>query len=248
MLAEIDPPRMTRSGTDILELRPQPFAHSRDDVKPGPLSRRGKIRRGLNFMIALLAIIVALPVMLVSAIAIKLTSPGPVLLRHRRVGIDRRSPVQEPGILRRQVDYGGRLFTLYTFRTTHHDPSDRRRAWAGEADPPVSPVGRVLRRFRLDRLPQLFNVLLGDMNVVGPRPEPPETVMGLREQIDQYARRQRVLPGITGLAQVRGLCDRCPSDVARKVADDLEYIGRQSAMEDLRIIIRTVPSVFIRSP
>lgn len=244
-LAEIEAPRLTRSATDTLELSPWPAAGVAEDVKMRLLSRRDRFRRGLNVATALLALIILAPVMLLIAAAIKLSSPGPVFFRQVRVGVDRRSPLQESGNWRRQVDYGGRLFTLYKFRTMHHRPAEDRQVWAKRKDPRVFPVGAILRRYRLDELPQLFNVLRGDMNIVGPRPEQPEIFVDLREQIDQYPRRQRVLPGITGLAQVNQHYDTCLEDVQRKVAYDLEYIRRQSATEDLRIMLQTVPSVLL---
>ena len=229
-LAEIEAPRLARTGTETLELSPWPAA-SVDDIKMRLLSRGDRVRRGLNVLIALLSLVLLAPLMLLIAVAIKLASPGPVFYRQVRVGLDRRSPLQESGNWRRQVDYGGRLFTLYKFRTMRHRASEDSQVWARRQDPRV--------------LPQLFNVLRGDMNIVGPRPEQPEIFKDLREQIDQYPRRQRVLPGITGLAQVNQHYDTCLDDVKRKVGYDLEYIRRQSAVEDLRIMLRTVPSVLL---
>jgi len=108
-------------------------------------------------------------------------------------------------------------------------------------DQRVTRLGRLLRRSSIDELPQLFNVLRGDMNVVGPRPEQPVIFVQLREQMEAYQRRQRVRPGITGLAQVALPYDRSVDDVRRKLACDLEYIKRQSTLEDLRIMLRTLP-------
>jgi lipopolysaccharide/colanic/teichoic acid biosynthesis glycosyltransferase len=99
----------------------------------------------------------------------------------------------------------------------------------------------VLRRFRVDELPQLFNVLRGEMNVVGPRPEQPKIFETLRAKVPGYALRQAVRPGITGWAQINLAYDRCVEDVRRKVGFDLEYIGRRGAVEDLKIMLRTLP-------
>lgn len=148
---------------------------------------------------------------------------------------------------RRSRDHGGRLFTIYKFRTMEVDGEGDGQVWATEDDPRVTPVGRFLRKYRLDELPQLFNVLLGDMNVVGPRPEQPKIFEDLREEIDEYPERQRVLPGITGWAQVNHHYDRSLDDVRRKVAYDLEYIERESAMEDLKIMLRTLPAVMFKN-
>jgi lipopolysaccharide/colanic/teichoic acid biosynthesis glycosyltransferase len=122
-------------------------------------------------------------------------------------------------------------------------PDGAPQKWATKDDPRVTPIGRFLRRYRLDELPQLFNVLLGDMNLVGPRPEQPRIFAVLRDQIPNYEARQRVLPGITGLAQVSQAYDTSTDDVRRKVGFDLQYIERQSPLEDLRIIALTLPAV-----
>jgi len=113
--------------------------------------------------------------------------------------------------------------------------------WAQQDDPRVTSIGRVLRKLRLDELPQLLNVLRGDMNIVGPRPEQPAIFVYLREQVEGYQRRQRVRPGITGWAQINLAYDQSVEDVRRKVALDLEYIHRQSALEDFKIMCRTLP-------
>ena len=118
------------------------------------------------------------------------------------------------------------------------------QVWARADDNRITPVGRVLRKLRLDELPQLWNVLRGDMNVVGPRPEQPRIFVALAEQIEGYQRRQRVRPGITGWAQINLAYDRSVDDVRQKLAFDLEYIRNQSALEDLRIMLRT-PAVML---
>jgi len=148
---------------------------------------------------------------------------------------------------RRQVDLGGRPFTMYKFRTmTASTSGNEQECWASPADPRTTALGRVLRKYRLDELPQLYNVLKGDMNVVGPRPEQPTIFASLREQIPTYPVRQRVHPGITGWAQINQHYDTCLDDVRRKVAFDLEYVARRSPMEDLKIMLRTVPSVAVK--
>ncbi|MDH3457051.1 MAG: sugar transferase, partial [Gemmatimonadota bacterium] len=108
------------------------------------------------------------------------------------------------------------------------------------------PVGRFLRKYRLDELPQLLNVLRGDMNLVGPRPEQPEIFQELRHRVARYPERQRVLPGITGWAQVRHRYDTSIEDVKKKVEFDLEYIERCSAAEDAKIMLMTVPVMVFR--
>ncbi|MGH7521683.1 MAG: sugar transferase, partial [Gemmatimonadales bacterium] len=164
-------------------------------------------RHVVNVVIATVAIVLTLPLMLVIALLIKLTSRGPVLFAQRRIGLDRRAPGHEGGNARRNADHGGRAFVMYKFRTMTVDDGAAREVWAQPDDPRVTPVGRVLRKLRLDELPQLWNVLVGDMNVVGPRPEQPSIFATLRDQIDEYPQRQRVLPGITGWAQINRAYD-----------------------------------------
>jgi len=169
----------------------------------GPIDRERRSRRCLNIAAAIVGIVLTLPVMLVIAALIKLTSRGPVLFTQARVGLDRRGLSRAGGNTRRQVDLGGKPFTMYKFRTMRGDSSNGgRQVWAQPDDARVTPIGRLLRKVRLDELPQLFNVLLGDMNVVGPRPEQPAIFVYLREQVEGYQRRQRVRPGITGWAQI----------------------------------------------
>jgi lipopolysaccharide/colanic/teichoic acid biosynthesis glycosyltransferase len=118
--------------------------------------------------------------------------------------------------------------------------------WAAREDPRVTAVGRWLRAYRLDELPQLFNVLKGDMNIVGPRPERPSIFTELRKSIPHYETRQRVRPGITGLAQVSRQYDECLDDVRKKLQYDFEYLRRQSLLEDIRIMVKTLPVVLFK--
>ena len=210
-----------------------------------PVSRDGA-RRLLNVVIAFLGLVVAFVPMLVIALLIKLTSRGPVLFAQGRVGLDRRAPGNEGGNWRRHADDGGLTFTMYKFRTMHVDNGqpEEREVWAKPDDPRVTSVGRVLRKLRLDELPQLWNVLVGDMNIVGPRPEQPTIFAALREQIEEYPRRQKVLPGITGWAQVNLAYDSSVDDVREKLSYDLDYIQQRSALEDLKIMLLT-PAVML---
>jgi lipopolysaccharide/colanic/teichoic acid biosynthesis glycosyltransferase len=210
-----------------------------------PAAPEGK-RRVLNVVVAAIGLLLATPVLVLVAVLIKLTSPGPVFYTQRRVGLDRRRATQSNGSGQRHVDHGGRPFTIYKFRTMRVDGDRGAEMWARPDDPRITSLGRILRKFRLDELPQLFNVLRGDMNVVGPRPEQPAIFASLRARIDGYQRRQRVRPGITGWAQVNLSYDRSIDDVRRKVLLDLQYVARQSMAEDLRIMLRTVPVVLLR--
>jgi lipopolysaccharide/colanic/teichoic acid biosynthesis glycosyltransferase len=203
--------------------------------------------RVLNFTLALLALLALLPVFVLLAVLIKLTSRGPVFYLQERVGLDRRLPGLGTANHRRTQDLGGRPFTIYKFRTMYVGAEAQSGAvWAQPADPRVTPLGRVLRQYRLDELPQLFNVLGGEMNIVGPRPERPAIFAELRSHIAEYPMRQRAKPGITGLAQINHHYDRSLDDVRTKVRYDLEYLRRQSLREDLRIMLKTIPTVLLR--
>lgn len=203
--------------------------------------------RAVNIIVALVGLILTAPLMLVIAALVKLTSPGPALYTQTRVGLDRRALRYDRGHSRRRSDLGGRPFRIYKFRTmTANQPNRGAEVWARPDDPRVTTVGRVLRKFRLDEVPQLFNVLLGDMNVVGPRPEQPKIFEHLRGQIDRYQVRQRVRPGITGWAQINQQYDTSVEDVRRKVQLDLEYIGRRSLSHDLKIMAMTLPVIIFR--
>ena len=216
-------------------------------VEMVPRTRSERINRALNLVLATVAAILLAPVLLLVALAVKLTSPGPILYTQTRVGIDRRSRRALALYDRRTHDTGGTVFTILKFRSMYVDAERHCGAvWATPNDPRVTPVGRFLRKTRIDELPQLFNVILGDMNIVGPRPERPSIFAQLRVDVAQYALRQRAKPGITGLAQINNAYDATLDDVRRKVHYDLEYLGRQSVAEDVRIMLKTVPVMLFK--
>jgi lipopolysaccharide/colanic/teichoic acid biosynthesis glycosyltransferase len=219
---------------DPIAIKPQRGAVR---VRTGALEQS---RRIVNIAAAVSGIIITLPIMAVVAVLVRCSSSGPVFYTQTRIGLDRRKRRNRDGREARQCDLGGRPFTIYKFRTMRVTPRQP-QAWARPDDDRVTPMGRVLRKFRLDELPQLFNVLRGDMNVVGPRPEQPEIFAELREQVERYPWRQWVLPGITGWAQVNQGYDRNLDDVRRKLEFDLQYLVRRSPVEDARIMLRTLP-------
>jgi lipopolysaccharide/colanic/teichoic acid biosynthesis glycosyltransferase len=179
--------------------------------------------RLLDLIGSLVILILSLPVMVASALLIKLTSSGPVFYRQERVG------------------QGGRLFTLCKFRTMIDDAEkDVGPVWAARDDDRVTPVGRILRRMRIDELPQIYNVLRGDMSLVGPRPERPFFVE--RHKALQGVRLV-VKPGLTGLAQVRSFYDLKP---AHKVRYDYLYIQNRSLFLNISILLRTIPVLFAK--
>ena len=199
----------------------------------------------LNVAVAALGIVFASPLMLAVAVAVMLTSAGPVFYRQRRVGLCVRSSYG--GNHRRKVDIGGKPFTILKFRTMRvATPGEDAQVWASQDDPRITPIGRFLRSTRIDEMPQLFNVLLGDMNIVGPRPEQPEIFQSLRNEVASYSHRQQVRPGITGRAQITLQYDSSIDDVRKKVEADLEYIKTQSFLEDLRIMALTAPVMVFR--
>jgi lipopolysaccharide/colanic/teichoic acid biosynthesis glycosyltransferase len=211
-----------------------------------PRKRDEVISRALNVFVASVALIVMAPVFVLIALAIALTSRGPVMYSQIRVGMDRRWRYAR-AYNRRGYDHGGKLFKMYKFRTMRVDAEpDGRAVWASKRDPRVTLIGRFLRTTRLDELPQLWNVIRGDMNIVGPRPERPSIFAELRKDIPEYPLRQRVMPGITGWAQINRSYDACIDDVRQKVRLDLEYVRRQGVFEDLRIMSMTLPVMLFR--
>lgn len=203
-------------------------------------------QRVLSVIVAAIALAVLFPVFIAIAVVIKLTSRGPIIYRQSRVGIDRRRTRVRAMYDRRHVNLGGEIFTIYKFRTMRVDSEREGMRWAGQNDSRVTRVGRILRLTRLDELPQLINVLRGDMNIVGPRPERPLIFQQLREEIRQYDLRQRARPGITGWAQINQKYDSTVADVRRKVQYDLAYLDRRSVAEDLRIMLKTIPVMLFR--
>lgn len=181
------------------------------------------LKRSVDFVVALVCLVATAPVMALIALAIKLDSKGPVLYRQERVG------------------YFGRTFTMYKFRTMVVDAEAAGPVWAAaQHDPRVTRIGRILRQTHLDELPQLFNVVRGDMSLVGPRPERPYFVNQLDETVPHYDCRLYVRPGITGLAQVHYRYDQTVADVKKKLRFDLLYVKRMCLLLDARILAWTV--------
>jgi lipopolysaccharide/colanic/teichoic acid biosynthesis glycosyltransferase len=247
------PPDTKRFGriSRVIPFRPSLPApretHQAADVSPGQLASdvpagSDRATRALNLTVGLLALLFAWPLFVVIAAVIKLSSKGPVFYKQVRIGIDRRWNKKQFSYDIRSTDLGGRPFTMYKFRTMIPEAeTDGQEVWATPQDPRVTRFGRFLRTTRLDELPQIINVLAGDMNVVGPRPERPGIFAELRDSIPQYHLRQRVMPGITGWAQVNQAYDTCLDDVRQKVNYDLDYLRRRSVRLDLTIMARTVP-------
>jgi lipopolysaccharide/colanic/teichoic acid biosynthesis glycosyltransferase len=214
------------------------------DLRP----RSEKVDRLVNVVIASLGLVLAAPLMLIFAALVKLTSTGPIFYSQARVGLDRRrDSATRTTYDRRTRDLGGRPFMIFKLRTMRTDAEKPNGAvWATRGDPRVTAVGRVMRKYRIDELPQLINVLRGEMNIVGPRPERPSIFSRLCDDITEYPLRQRARPGITGWAQVNHSYDTSIDDVRLKVRYDLEYLQRQGVAEDFMIMARTVPIMIFR--
>ena len=200
------------------------------------------MHRSLNVAVAAAGLIVIAPFAFLIALLIKLSSPGPIFYSQTRVGLDRRASRADRSQSRREEDLGGRVFTIYKFRSMRVDAETPGVAvWASKDDPRITAIGAFIRKTRIDETPQLWNVLRGEMNVVGPRPERPSIFLSLRNQVENYHLRQRVKPGITGWAQINQAYDSSVEDVKNKVALDLVYITNRSLWLDVKIMANTLP-------
>jgi sugar transferase (PEP-CTERM system associated) len=207
----------------IEKINPSWFIFS-DGFRVTPVMRFNK--RLLDLTVSFFGLIMSLPIFLLAAVVIKLDTPGPVFFRQVRVG------------------KGEKEFVLYKFRTMRLDAEkDTGAVWAQENDPRATRVGRILRLTRIDELPQLFNVLMGDMSIVGPRPERPEFVTILKEKIPYYSNRHCLKPGATGWAQVRYSYGASVEDAVEKLRYDLYYVKNYSLFLDFLIILETVKVV-----
>jgi len=185
-------------------------------------------RRLLSILLACIGLAVALPMVPFIMLAVRLSSPGPILFRQTRVG------------------RGGRPFVLRKFRTMRQDAEAAGAVWAITNDPRVTPLGRFLRKTRLDEIPQLWNVLLGEMSFVGPRPERPEFVEWLTNEIPYYDLRHMIRPGITGWAQVRYKYGASLEETRRKLEYDLYYVKHLSIGLDLLILFETIKTILMQ--
>jgi len=209
----------------LKELRPSQLIYSGE---LGLRQHRSMYQDALNISIAAIGIVVSLPLMLLTALAVRVSSPGPVLYRQVRVGLD------------------GVPFTLYKFRSMRVDAEVGTGAvWATKDDPRVTRVGRIIRKIRFDELPQLFNVLKGEMSMVGPRPERPEFVSTFSEKIPYYRQRHSVRPGITGWAQINYKYGDSIEDTVRKLEYDLYYIKNRALSLDSYIIFHTIKAMLL---
>jgi sugar transferase (PEP-CTERM system associated) len=185
-------------------------------------------RRLLSFAVSIIALVICLPFLPIITLAVRLSSPGPIFFSQTRVG------------------KRGQLFTAYKFRTMRQDAEAQGAVWASKDDPRVTSIGRFLRMTRLDEIPQFWNVLRGDMAFVGPRPERPEFVQWLSQEIPFYDLRHMIRPGITGWAQVRYQYGASLDETKRKLEYDLYYVKHQSIGLDLLIMFETIKTILLR--
>ncbi|HEX9641578.1 MAG TPA: sugar transferase [Candidatus Krumholzibacteria bacterium] len=241
-------PAFTTNSLDV----PVPWYR---EVAPWQRSAKRAMDIGLSLVgLALFALV--LPLL---ALAIKIDSRGPIFYNQQRVGINRRRrdrrhqkadlfghERRHPTDSRddRKVVAEGRLFAIHKLRTMYVDSEADGVRWATKGDPRITRVGRVLRQCRLDELPQFWNVLRGDMSLVGPRPERPPFITQLSSEIPGYLIRLRFRPGITGLAQVESGYDDGLKSVEKKVELDLHYMRKYSLRSDIRILLRSFGVVF----
>ncbi len=198
------------------------------DTRRVPLDNwfKSGLKRLFDIAFASVAILITSPVMLVSVLMIRLTSPGPIIFHQERVGLDRKP------------------FMMYKFRSMHvQTDEEEREQWTTKNDPRKTKWGSFMRKTSIDELPQFFNVLKGDMSVVGPRPERPFFVEKFREEVPRYMIKHQVRPGITGWAQVNGL--RGDTSIEERIEHDLYYIENWTFTFDLRIIFLTVFKGFV---
>jgi len=198
------------------------------NIRYVPLSNTGNmiIKRIVDIAGALFGIVITSPILLVVALLVKLSSPGPIIFKQERVGLHNKT------------------FYMYKFRSmAMQSPKEEKKAWTVRNDPRVTRVGKVLRKTSIDELPQLFNILKGDMSLVGPRPERPLFVKKFQEEIPRYMVKHQVRPGLTGWAQVNGL--RGDTSIRKRIEYDIYYIENWSMGFDIKIILMTFLTGFI---
>lgn len=193
------------------------------EVMPEIMSYTEKIlKRIIDIIVSLIVSLILIPFIIMISLLIKITSKGPIFYNQIRIGKD------------------GKKFKMYKFRTMIQNAEEYGPEWAGEKDPRITIIGKLLRRMYIDELPQIWNVLKNDMSLVGPRPERPHFVEILQEEIPYYYKRMSIKPGITGWAQIKHKYDRSLDDVRTKLQYDFYYIENMSLKLDFKIMINTI--------
>lgn len=176
-------------------------------------------QRILDIVLSLIGLVIGIPLMLIFGVLIKVEDRGPAIYKQERVG------------------KGGKSFYLYKLRSMRTDAEKYGAQWAEKDDPRVTKIGRFIRKTRIDEIPQLFNILKGDMGVIGPRPERPQFTVQFNDEIPGFIDRLAVRPGLTGWAQVNGGYEATPEE---KLKDDIYYIKNRSFILDMKIVLKTV--------
>lgn len=203
-------------GLPVINIRNVPLTNTMNRI----------IKRGMDIIGSIIALILFSPIMLVVAILVKRSSPGPILFTQERIGL------------------GNQPFKMYKFRSMGvQDPKKEAKQWTTKNDARVTPVGKIIRKTSLDELPQFWNVLKGDMSLIGPRPERPLFVEKFKEEIPRYMIKHQVRPGITGWAQVNGF--RGDTSIRGRIEHDLYYIENWSLGLDIKILFLTVFKGFV---
>ncbi len=198
-------------GLPVINIRYVPLSNTVNAV----------VKRFFDFILSLIGIIVLSPLMLILAIIVKTSSKGPVIFKQERIGLHNKS------------------FYIYKFRTMRvQEAKEEKKGWTVKDDPRVTKSGKIMRKYNLDELPQLFNILIGDMSIVGPRPERPQFVEQFKEEIPRYMIKHQVRPGLTGWAQVSGF--RGDTSIHKRISYDLYYIENWSLGFDLKIMFLTI--------
>jgi exopolysaccharide biosynthesis polyprenyl glycosylphosphotransferase len=198
-------------GIPVINIRYVPLSNS--------MNRLAK--RCVDIFGSLVGIILLSPLMFIIAFLIKVTDNGPILYKQERVGLN------------------GKTFNMYKFRSMRvQTESEEKKGWTTKDDPRVTSIGKIIRKTSIDELPQLFNILIGQMSIVGPRPERPQFVEKFKEQIPRYMVKHQVRPGLTGWAQINGY--RGDTSIRKRIDYDLYYIENWSMMFDIKIIIGTI--------
>jgi len=203
-------------GLPVINIRNVPLTNTLNRI----------LKRTVDFLGSFVGIILISPLLLILAVAVKLSSPGPIIFKQQRIGLHNKP------------------FQMYKFRSMRmQSPEDEKKGWTTKGDPRVTKVGAFIRKTSLDELPQLFNVLKGDMSLVGPRPERPQYVDKFKEEIPRYMVKHQVRPGMTGWAQVNGY--RGDTSIKKRIEYDIYYIENRTLGFDIRILFRTIFHGFV---
>ncbi len=223
------------------------------------------VKRAIDIIVSAIMLVILAPLFVLLMVLVRITSPGKAVFKQVRVGLNLREELGNNGRRktprdksfppngierrdylneRRNHQNYGKPFTLYKFRTMSVDAEKNGAQFAQKQDPRITPLGRFMRKTRLDELPQLWNVLIGEMSLVGPRPERPEFIKELSDEIPDYLQRLGLKPGLTGVAQIVNGYDNNIESFRRKVAYDLLYLQNCSVWNDLKILVRTIGVIF----